>query len=267
MAQDFRASQIDQSFGAGAGGFLLDFLDSAARERAEADAPSAAAPALRLLHRVARACEAAERGETAAFYLDGFDAAARALIDATLGEGQVDCRFGAGARAVESVFAGVWLVRGDGPDRIETAPAPLALHERAFEPRRPAEGLAAPRGPGMHGGLSILTALLQAARDRRRGQEPVWIDLALWSHTPEDLAYLDRALGEGSARVLARGYGDCRFEATATPQIWRARRFNAAGALIRRGFLVTETPPEANASTEDFADSAERLDAAVEALR
>ena len=75
------------------------------------------------------------------------------------------------------------------------------------------------------------------------------------------------AVGEGSTTILSRGYGACRIESTALPDIWRGRFFNAMDTLILDTFEAAVTPEAALAAPEDLADSAERILDVLETLR
>ncbi|MBV6635741.1 MAG: hydrogenase expression/formation protein, partial [Mameliella sp.] len=86
-------------------------------------------------------------------------------------------------------------------------------------------------------------------------------------HTEEDLAWLDRALGEGAVTILSRGYGNCRVTATALPHVWRVQFFNSQDALILDTFEVTTVPEVAFAAPEDLTDSADRLFKVLEVIR
>jgi hydrogenase-1 operon protein HyaF len=138
---------------------------------------------------------------------------------------------------------------------------------RAFEPVRPAEGLFACPGPGVVNAPPVVTELLEKAGAWRTGAPAHAVNLTLLPHTPEDLDHFEVALGQGAATLLSRGYGDCRVEATAIPQIWRVRFFNSMGALILDTFEVTDMPEAVLAAREDFEDSAARLDEVFEAFR
>lgn len=236
----------------------------------EIDDPETVAPALALLDEVAAACDAvAAGGAAAAFPLDGLDAANRRLIAETLGEGEVSGRLDLPqpVTAREAVFAGVWTVAAGGRERIEVAPAPLALTGRAFETVAPAGGLAAPRAPGVVNAPGIVAELLEAAALWRPGDEPHVVSLTLLPHTPEDLDHLDAALGRGAARLVSRGYGGCRIAATATPQVWRVQFFNSMDVMILDSFEVCDMPGVALAAPEDLADSGARLREVLEARR
>jgi hydrogenase-1 operon protein HyaF len=235
----------------------------------EIDDADAARPALDVLSRLADACdEAAAGGRPAAVPLDGLDARTRALVAETLGEGEVSCVMAGEPplAAQESVFAGVWRVREAGSERIEVGRIPDAVAARAHAAVRPA----APTAP-LAEGLMAAPALVAELLDRSASHDPSGlahvVNLTLLPHTPQDLAHLDLALGEGSARLLSRGYGNCRVEATAVPMVWRVRFFNSMDALILDTIEVSATPEVALAAAEDLTDSAGRLREAVDALR
>lgn len=228
------------------------------------------APALGLLARVAAACDAvAAGGAPQDFDLAGLDAANRALVAETLGQGEVSIRArGVPAVAIqESVFAGVWALKGAGVDRIEVAPIPPMAEARAFAPVRPAIGALAQRGPGVVNAPALLVELVEKAAAWRGPQDLHVVNLTLLPHTEEDLLWLAEALGEGSVAILSRGYGNCRITATAQPRLWRVQFFNSMDALILDTFEVTSMPEVAVAAPEDLSDSAERIREVLEAIR
>ncbi len=228
------------------------------------------ARALEILADVADACdEAASTGVGASFDLSRLDAKNRAIIADTFGEGEVACVISGSPelRAQESVFAGVWSVRGEGVDRIEVGPVPREAMRRAHDAQTPAGGLDAALAEGVVNAPALISELLDASRVRRAGAEPHVINLSLLPHTPEDLEHLDIALGTGSAMMLSRGYGNCRVTATATPSVWRVQFFNSMDVLILDTIEVVEIPEVACAAQEDFQDSAERLRDVREAIQ
>lgn len=227
---------------------------------------AAVAPALALLAALADACDRVAAGGPAESHdVAALPPAARALIADTLGQGEVSVKLlGKPALAMqESVFAGVWAIRGAGVDRVEVAPVPLAARARAFAPSRAGTGRATKAGPGVVNAPALLAELLDATA--RPGLHVV--NLTLLPHTPEDLAFLDTALGDGAATLLSRGYGNCRVAATATPRVWRVQFFNSMDTPILDTFEVTDVPEVALAAPEDLADSARRLRDVLEAIR
>lgn len=114
----------------------------------EVELAPALAPALELLNRIAKAAaRAGEGGDNTRFDLSGLDPANRALIAETMGEGEVAIRIHGipAVAAQESVFAGVWVLKGAGLDEIEVGPAPALTSDRAFMARTPAQGDATPK--------------------------------------------------------------------------------------------------------------------------
>jgi hydrogenase-1 operon protein HyaF len=118
----------------------------------------------------------------------------------------------------------------------------------------------------MMSGPAIVAELLEKSAAHRDGDLAHVVNLTLLPHSPQDLAHLDAALGQGAATVLSRGYGNCRVEATAVPKVWRVRFFNSMDQLILDTLEVTALPEVVLAAPEDLRDSAERLREAVEAL-
>lgn len=232
------------------------------------DDTTAAAPALAVLATLARDVENWREGAGAvAFDLPDLSPLCRQLIAETLGEGEVAVTADGATRreAQESVFAGVWRIKdGDGlPERIEFGPAPSIALERAATDR-PAPPMP---WPGVVNGPAVLTEILDAVESHQGGASHHVVNLTLLPHTPEDLDYLDKALGRGAVTILSRGYGNCRIEATAFSQVWRVRFYNSQDVLILDTIEICDIPEVACAAPEDIADSAERLREVVEAMQ
>ena len=228
------------------------------------------APALALLQSIAGAAGAAAAGGgNECFDLAGLDRSSRALIDETLGEGEVSVRMHGipAIAAQESVFAGVWRLHGAGHDRVEIGPVPEMARWRAFLPRRAALGRDAPGRAGVVNAPPLLAELADKSAGHVAGSEPHVVNLTLLPHTEEDLDWLDAALGLGSVDILSRGYGNCRVTATATDHVWRVQFFNSMDTLILDTFEVTDMPSVALAAPEDLADSAGRIVEVLEAIR
>ncbi|MBS8228770.1 hydrogenase expression/formation protein [Vannielia litorea] len=233
----------------------------------------ALAPALALMAEVAAAAAVAgQGGPNVQFDLAALDAANRALVAETMGEGEVAMRVhGIPAIAVqESVFAGVWMLSGAGVDAVEVGPVPQLALERAFEPRMLPKSHAAPRGPGVVNAPPLLVEL----EDKSATFDPAATDmhlhtvnLTLLPHTEEDLAWLDAAMGKGAVEILSRGYGNCRITATALPHVWRVQFYNSTDQLILDTFEVVSLPEVALAAREDLTDSGARLVEVLEAIR
>lgn len=234
------------------------------------EANEALSPALTLLAQMSAACtRVAEGGLNEVFDLSALDDANRALIAETLGQGEVSVKMHGipAVAAQESVFAGVWSLRGVGVDKVEVGPIPQQALERAFQPRKPAIGVLAPKPAGVVNAPALLVELLDRSARFTPEAELHVINLSLLPHTESDLEWLDVALGQGSVDILSRGYGNCRITATGLAHVWRVQFFNSMDSLILDTFEVTRLPEVALAATEDLADSAERISEVLEAIR
>lgn len=202
--------------------------------------------------------------------LDGLEPGVVRLLNETLGEGEVVAKLGNHTEVQETAFAGLWRVRGQGPDGepagdgLEACPIPNQVREQA----RGADSVTIPPAPpGLMNAPALLPEIIDRARRHRAGGESHVINLSLLPMTPEDLAYLDAALGRGGVSLLSRGYGNCRITATALDGVWWVQYFNAADTLILNTLEITAMPEAALAAPEDLADSLERLADCLEVLR
>lgn len=228
------------------------------------------APALAVLADIADHAERVASGaDGVTLDLTGLDANNRELVAETLGEGEVSIKMrGVPALAAqESVFAGVWQIKGAGVDVVEIAPVPKAALTRAFAPVEPALGPLAPRTPDVVNAPPLIAELMDKSAGFVEGALPHVVNLSLLPHTEGDLAYLDTALGTGSVTILSRGYGNCRVTATGQTHVWRVQFFNSMDTLILDTFEVTTMPEVAMAAPEDLADSAARIREVLEAIR
>jgi hydrogenase-1 operon protein HyaF len=234
----------------------------------EAEDQAALVEAIAMLAEMAAACEIVAQGAAAVeFDLATLTPAARKVMADALGQGEVSMKI-RGLPAVmvqESVFAGVWMLLAAGLDKVEVAPVPTLALTRAHIPHRPAIGALAKRIPGLANSPAILTELMDKSRSHRG--EPHIINLSLLPHTPEDLTWLDEALGEGAVTILSRGYGNCRITATAQAQVWKVQFYNSMDTLILDTYEVTAMPEVALAAAEDLADSAIRIRDVIEAIQ
>lgn len=196
--------------------------------------------------------------------MGGLSLADRQLIDQVLGEGEVSAQITLGAGRVsaqESVFAGVWRLRGfDGvglptEDYVEVGDVPAMAREAA------AQGLAAPLHAEATPGVINATALLTEIAEQvgHRGPQPHVINLSLLPFSPEDASWLDARLGRGQVTFLSRGYGNCRVTATGITRVWWVQYFNSQDALILNTLEISDMPEVAQAAAEDLQDTTERL--------
>lgn len=195
--------------------------------------------------------------------------ASRKLIDQVLGEGEVSAQVvgeDGTLNIQESVFAGVWRVRGrdsDGhafADRVEVGDVPVAVR-RAMDSGLPAP-VFSPPGPGVANAPALLAEIAeQVARPTSAAHV---INLSLLPFTPEDGAWMDQCLGRGQVTLLSRGYGNCRITATGVARVWWVQFFNSQDALILNTIEVADVPEVACAADVDLEDSAERLTEVLE---
>lgn len=210
------------------------------------------------------------------FDLALLSAEARRLVNDALGEGEVSARLvGSPAlRLQETLFAGVWRVVGEATagaparDMILACGAPAELVACARAASRPAAECAPPAAHGeVCNAPAVLAEVLDRAVRHRPGMPAHIVNLSLLPIGPADLGYLQRALGEGAATVLSRGYGNCRITSTGVTDVWWVQYFNSSDSLILNTIEVTELPDVVPAAADDFADSIERLAEWIECLR
>lgn len=226
--------------------------------------PAATAAARAVLETLQARLAGWTEGEETRLPLDTVADAARALIDETLGEGEVSVlvdRGGDRLEIQEAALAGVWRVRAfhgdDAPrDAVLVGGFPRAAVSHAF-PAAPPPAPAEP--PGLMNARPILTELLDRSAAWRPGTPVHAVNFSLLPHTPDDLAYIEARLGRGATTILSRGYGNCRVTATATPRVWWVRYYNSVDTPILDTVEVTDIPAVVCAAAEDIADSAERL--------
>lgn len=236
--------------------------------------PAAAAAGLELLRRLHGALSGWAEGTEARLPLDGLTAADLALIDDTLGEGEVSVlveRPGDRLEIQEAVLAGVWRVRSitmaaggetTTRDALLVGAFPRVALNRAFPGHAARSDAPLPDAPlpaGLMNGQPVLTELLDHAACWTRGAAAHAVNFSLLPHTSEDIAFIEDRLGKGGTTILSRGYGNCRVTSTATANVWWVRYYNSVDTLILDTVEVTDVPAVVCAAPEDIADSAERL--------
>ena len=224
-------------------------------------------PALAVLDEVrAAAASMPIEGPPRVFDITHLDAASRAFIDQSLGDGEVSIIAGPGLQVQESVLAGIWRVHEAGPagelarDSIEVGAFPaqvVAIAESATLGTMRQQRGALPAG--VQNAIALVTELEGKIASWRPGAPAHVINLSLLPLTDEDVAYLDARLGPGSVTVLSRGYGNCRISSTATLNVWWVRYFNSRDAIVLNTIEVVGVPSVACAAVEDLRDSATRL--------
>lgn len=240
-------------------------------------------PALEYIHALGEAAAAWQPGQNLLLKRDGLNASQNAFINETLGEGEVAIVLEDGKKRLEiqeTVFAGVWSLRGfvleegkvetQGEELFhqqeEISPFPRVVLARVFAAMVAQTPSISPVS-GVVNAPSIIVEILDHSRSWKPGVLPYVINLSLLPHTPEDLEMIDSVLGRGRVKILSRGYGNCRIEATALPHVWRVRYFNSMDTLILDTIEISEVPEVACAAVEDIADSAHRLVEIYEVLK
>lgn len=198
------------------------------------------------------------------------DAAAAAIVNQVLGEGEVAIRL-QGAHEVriqETVFAGVWRVQrlnGGGTlesDAVEACSIPAVVVETAAAA---ATGMRAVEIPAGAMNSPALLAEIRGQQQRYRPGKPAHVvNLTLLPLSPEDHQVLEQALPVGPVAVMSRGFGNCRITSTAAQHVWRVQYFNNMQTLILNTIEVVGVPEVAIAAPEDLADTRERLAELVE---
>ncbi len=106
---------------------------------------------------------------------------------------------------------------------------------------------------------SIITEVLEYARNYQVGKAAHVINLTLLPLSEEDTLFLDQVLGRGPVTLLSRSYGNCHIISTALPNVWWVRYLNSMEKLLLNTIEVVDIPLVACAALEDIRDSEKRL--------
>jgi hydrogenase-1 operon protein HyaF len=195
--------------------------------------------------------------------IDHLSRAALKTLGEILGEGEVAIKTRLnGAEAQESVFTGLWRVRDGAGEHLEIGAmarcAVVGGDTQSID--RP------PLFDGVVNAPAILSEVIDHLMLYETTGAPHVINLTLLPHTPQDLDYLEHALGQGEVSILSRGYGNCRIDSCRHPALWHVRYYNSQDHCILDTIEITPMPEVACAATEDLADTAERLKEVAQAL-
>lgn len=189
------------------------------------------------------------------------------LISEILGEGEVAATValpdGVVAQISESIFAGLWRVRfvgADGgllADYAEVSAVPQAVR-RAATMTLPHVNIG-DIPDGVMNAPPVLHEIAARAARYRPDQPNHVISLTLLPMLPDDIALLTDRLGNGPVRIVSRGYGTCRIQATAIHNVWSVQFFNVMDAMLLDTIEIGDVPVTAQAAEADFRDSAVRL--------
>jgi len=191
----------------------------------------------------------------------------RLLVTEILGEGEVAATValpdGVVAEIAESIFAGLWRVRFLGDDNAiiadyaEVSAVPQAVRRAAAMtlPRLAIDDLPS----GVMNAPAVLAEIADRAAAYQSGEPNHVVSLTLMPMLAEDLDLLVDRLGSGPVKIVSRGYGSCRVQATAIHNVWSVQFFNAMNAILLDTIEIGDVPAVAQAAEEDFRDSAIRL--------
>jgi hydrogenase-1 operon protein HyaF len=241
----------------------------------EPDEAASLRPALAMLEEVLMALRSlAPDGATARVSLDGLDAANRAFVDQTLGEGEVSVIAGDSLQVQESVFVGVWRLHETDAhgaliaDAVEVGAFPPSVlrlaQDRAGPELKPFDGV---EPADLMNAPALITEITHKLACWRADAALDVINLSLLPLSDGDAAYLDAHLGAGAVTILSRGYGNCRITSTAARNAWWVRYYNSREILILNTLEITEIPSVACAAVQDLEDSAGRLNEILELYR
>jgi hydrogenase-1 operon protein HyaF len=212
------------------------------------------------LERIEQALAAYQPGANQTIDLRAASPAALRFLAEALGAGEVSAlALGQPELQVEeSVFAGLWRVRGEGVDYLEVGDVPHVLRQRAAAPLLalpdpetiPDDVINAPH---------VLAEILARSAHFLATGERHNFNLDLVPLTDADLGWLVRTLGEGDVIIISAGYGACRIRSTRLAATWWVQFSNAANQLILNTLDIAEIPAVACAAPEDIADSAKRV--------
>lgn len=189
------------------------------------------------------------------------------LVNQVLGEGEVSIKLGHPATVLiqESVLTGVWRVRYVGladchmRDTIEICDVPPIV--AAIADSGAADDLSWPDAPpaGILNAPSVLVEVQDRVCRYREAGAPHTVNLSLLPLSQEDIDYLERVLGMGSALILSRGYGRCRISSTQLKAAWWVQYYNSQDLPIQSMIEIGGVPEIVRAARQDIEDSFDRL--------
>ncbi len=201
------------------------------------------------------------------FDLTEFGAEDRAIVEQTLGEGEVSgvvaLPDGIVAQVQEATMAGLWRVRfqnAEGAlvaDYLEVASVPEIVR-RAAVVNAGAVEVGAPPSGAMNV-MPVLAEVRERAAAFAPGSPTHVVNFSLLPMSPEDMGHLQAQLGVGAVRLISRGYGKCRVSSTGAKHVWSVQYLNAMDAIILDTLEIGDPPGAICAADEDFRDSAERV--------
>lgn len=227
-----------------------------------------------LLHTLVGSLQSlAEGGATQRFLLEGFSEAELALVDETLGTGEVGitCGFDPEYQVRESVMAGLWRVRvndAEGQkiaDWVEAGDIPGFVREATRQLTAPILEVPSKLPEGTMNVGPVLAEIRERAAAWQAGQRNHVLNFTLLPMTPEDSDFLAKALGRAPLTVVSGGYGTARVHLTGIRNVWAVQYLNSMDTVILDTLEIGDVPGAATAAKEDFEDSSVRLKEILEA--
>lgn len=208
------------------------------------------------------------RGVPRQVSLPSLDSTALALLDETLGKGEVSGEAESGAVEIrESKFPGLWRVRRfDGGsmvgDSIEVGAIPAIVGQSARRDVLQPPVLEPPFG--VMNGPPLVHEIRDRLQNFHPGDPPYGINLTQMPLSPQDRDFIDRTLGTGPVALRSEGGFDCHVASTGVAHVWRVQYFNDGDNLILDTVEIAEVPDVVLAAREDMAGTAADL---ADALR
>jgi hydrogenase-1 operon protein HyaF len=201
------------------------------------------------------------------FDVTEFSADETRLLAEVLGEGEVAATAslpgGVVAQVQESVLAGLWRVRFEGPEGqrlgsyLEVAAIPQVVRQATA---LTATSLVFGTPPeGVMNAMPLLAEIADRMARWQKGEPSHVMNFSLLPMTAADMQYLQDFLGSGPVRLAARGYGTCRVLATGARHVWSVQYSNAGDEVVLDTLEIGDVPEAVLAAGEDFRDSAARL--------
>jgi len=198
----------------------------------------------------------------------------KATVADILGEGDVWAKVGSTSafyRVVESVLAGVWRLEASDADGrttewLEVGPVPQPILTAAAELPRATLEMPTQLPQGAMNVMPLLAELQERSASYTPGGENHVINFTLLPITEVDAQVLTEVVGQIPLVVRSGGYGSSRVFATGLRHVWAVQYINSMGNVILDTLEIGGVPVAVLAATEDFVDSAERLEEIMQAF-
>jgi hydrogenase-1 operon protein HyaF len=212
------------------------------------------------LDRIEQALTAYKPGAPQMLDLREATPAASRFLKEVLGSGEVSAlAMGSPDLQVEeTIFAGLWRVRGEGVDYLEVGDVPQVLRQRSAAPAMKLPDPETIPGDVINAPHVLAEIVARSERFMSTGETHNF-NLDLVPMSDADLGWLVSTLGEGNVVIISAGYGSCRIRSTHLAATWWVQFSNASNQLILNSLDIAEIPAVACAALDDIADSAKRI--------